>query len=225
MNFIENLYLIYQQREHFSVVKDKKRKLSLDNKPPLSRLELTNIRLKTAVDSGLPTYTKAALSKMFSLKPSQITKSSLKKKQGKEYLLQKRGRRTNIKPEYLEFIINYLNNQANRFNSLETIKAKLIEKFVLSKKEFCLQTVHNMIKLTYFHYKRVQIAPIERNSEEIKEKRVQLIEEIIRHIQLGRTFIYLDETGFNSRLSPLYGYAFRSQRCIFTHSKEPKIIL
>lgn len=28
--------------------------------------------------------------------------------------------------------------------------------------------------------------------------------------------------GFNSRLSPLYGYAFRSQRCIFTHSKRTK---
>ncbi len=160
MNFMENLYLIYQQRDHFSVVKDKKRKLSLDNKPPLSRLELTNIWLKTAVDSGLPTYTKAALSKMFSLKPSQMTKSSLKKKQGKESLLQKRGRRTNIKPEYLDFIINYLNNQANRFNSLETSKAKLIEKFALSNKEFCLQTVHNMIKLTHFNYKRVQIAQL-----------------------------------------------------------------
>ena len=59
-----------------------------------------------------------------------------------------------------------------------------------------------------------------RNIQETKLKRFNLIEEIINHIRVGRKFIYIDETGFNTFVTPISGYAKKSEKCVYEYKKR-----
>lgn len=66
--------------------------------------------------------------------------------------------------------------------------------------------VFKMLKRLNITYKRRYDVKFERNTVRTKDIRSTLIEKLISLRKEGKRFIYIDETGFNNLLLPIYGY-------------------
>ena len=188
----------------------------------LNSLDIENEKIKLACSEDNSVYTKRALSKMFGVNYQKLRNCLQKKEQNQQPIIGKKGRKTKILPQYLHFINTYLSDKKNCFSSIFNLKIQLQKEFSLPENTFSLNTVRKMIKLVGFHYKRCQRCSDQRNTNENKVLRFKLIEEIISHINIGRKFIYIDETGFNTFVSPVAGYARRSEVCIYEYKKRTK---
>ncbi len=118
----------------------------------------------------------------------------------------------------------YLSAPEHSFTSLRELKIILDEQFNLDSEELSVTTIFRMVKLLKFGYKRCKIESLPRNQPATKESRYKLIMEILRNFDLNRTFIYIDESGFNTTTRPLYGYAQNSKPCVYKVGRKGKNI-
>lgn len=217
---VENLIRSFENKHRALMPFQKSKKL--DNKTnTLNSLEDTNMRLSEAL-KFCHCYKKSVLAKLFNVKVYQIYEVMKKEKENKAPILEKQGRKTIMKAEYLSFINDYLKNPNNCFTSLRNLKFLLMEQFLLTEEELSITTIHRMVKSLGFHYKRSRRVSIHRNTYDTKEVRYRLIMEILKHRYLQRKFIFLDETGFNNYLRPYYGYAHKKEHCIYKVGDKTK---
>ena len=217
--YIEELYQKYDQNHTIlkAPVKIKKKRTKASSP---AKLDINNEKMSQAIeniDNGLSAKTAA---KLFGLKYNQIKWCLQKRKIGQIPKLEKRGRKTKILKIYLDFLENHLTTPRNRFTSLYTLKTIILRRFNLSPTEISTNLIHKMIRKINFSYKKNRKIFEARNTAKTKQSRYDLIEEIIKHRMLNRKFIYIDETGFNNFIIPIFGYSPKGER--LTYEVQPK---
>lgn len=138
-----------------------------------------------------------------------------KKKSGESPEIKPQGRKTKIFLMYLKFLETYLSNPKNGLTSLKALRELLINKFCLKDEDISIYLVYKMIRKINFSHKKVQRQFARRNEEETISKRYELIQEIIKHLKLDRNFVFLDETGFNNFVIPIFGYSQVGKRLVY----------
>jgi len=218
-NEVESL-LKYYEATHKALKPTKKSRQLQPNGSNMSKLQQTNTLISLAKPFLNSNFKLKIISKLYGVKYKQLYDVQQKQKKNQNALLESRGRKTKIKTEYLDFLNRYFQDQTNCFTSLRQLKLLLQDKFHLNDYDLSLTTIFRMVKSQKFFYKRVTRAPIRRNIDQAKEDRYSLIMEILRHVQLERTFIYIDESGFGNYTIPNYAYAKNSSRCIYNVEKR-----
>jgi len=77
-----------------------------------------------------------------------------------------------------------------------------------------------MVRELGFSRKKTSKSAIKRNSEENLDFRLEVAREMCSAIKRNLTFIFIDESGFNASLSPLYGYSRVGQRCLISSKPD-----
>lgn len=209
-NFMNELLDLYTKK-HIEL-KQKKRTLKQQNTSEISQLDLTNLRIKKAiecVDSGLSRKT---IAKMLGVKYKQLNHCLTKRKLGKIPELQKVGRPLKIRRDYLDFLRHFLQNPKNGLSSLYSLKLLLIRKFSIARDTLSLTTIYRMLKMINFSCKKCVRFCIQRNEPKTRADRYSLMQEIMKHRKFERQFIYIDETGFNNHIIPIFGYSPKGKR-------------
>ena len=107
----------------------------------------------------------------------------------------------------------YMNKQKYIPLTLNIIRKHLIQCFQLENWRISLQTVANMLKQLSFSRKRTKQLIGRRNIALTIEKRKSVALELVSAISSDKEIIFIDETGFNQSLTPLYGYAKLGEKC------------
>ena len=107
----------------------------------------------------------------------------------------------------------FLSIPNNRLSTLSTMRKHLIEKFNLDNRRIALSTVFNMLKRLSFSRKRTKKLATRRNISMTKEKRQTVARMILSAERSGKEIIFIDETGFNQQMVPLYGYSKIGESC------------
>lgn len=101
----------------------------------------------------------------------------------------------------------YLSHSLRQHSSLTEIKAHLCRKLNVAQCEINTKTIHRMIKKIGYSYKRTRAGVVQRNSAEVIKQRHKKSLEYISLLHKKKKILYIDETGFNRGLIPVYGYA------------------
>ena len=123
-------------------------------------------------------------------------------------MLEKVGRKTKIIiQDYLEFAKSYLENPKLCSNSLRALEYNLCRQFNLDPLSISLHLVHKIVKKINFTYKRVSKMVKDRNDPELIEERKNVSNLLLTSIYNDKLVIFIDETGFNNNLTPIFGYS------------------
>lgn len=213
-NYIDELYQKYQTEHTLLKAKNNtKRKPKI--LPTVSKEDIENHKISKAIYYCNLGQNKKKVAQILGIKYSQLLKCLRKQQIGKEPIIAKRGAKTKILFKYLDFLRNHLSNPKNGLTSLRALKKLLVQKFNLNNNQFSLGLVHKMIKKINFSRKKVQRQFERRNTQETIEKRYKIIQEIIKHKRLDRNFIYIDETGFNNYVIPIFGYSEIGKKLVY----------
>lgn len=82
-------------------------------------------------------------------------KSLSNKKTNKAPMIEARGRKSKIKPEFFHFIDSYFKDRNHYFISLKQLKSLLKEKFSLSEDDISLTIIFRMFKPLKIYYKKL----------------------------------------------------------------------
>ena len=110
----------------------------------------------------------------------------------------------------------FLSQSKNRLATLDVMRKHLIEKFDLNNHSISLPTISRMVKRLSFSRKRVKKLAPRRNISLTLDKRQDVARKILSYEKFGKEIIYIDETGFNQQMTPLYGYSKIGERCLVT---------
>ncbi len=108
---------------------------------------------------------------------------------------------------------NFLSNPVNRLSTLQNMREHLIQVLNIEKQNFCLSTVSNILKRLSFSRKRTSAQISKRNTPETIQARVKVAIKFLEFLKNDKEFIFIDETGFNQSLVPVYGYTKKGQPC------------
>ena len=156
------------------------------------------------------------------IKPNALKKAVFNAKKSLVYP-KKKGRKAKISYKYINFISKYLEKKKNVIYDCFATK---IQKDInahfseLQDSPLSLDVVKKMIGLAGYSWKKTsQLLSVVNKPDQIS-KRFQVAANIIYCLKEKKEFIYIDETGFNKGLVPLYSYSKRGKEgSIF---KQPK---
>lgn len=101
----------------------------------------------------------------------------------------------------------YFSCPLRRHTSLHDIKKHLCAKLNHPQDKISLTTISYMIKKIGYSYKRSRAGVIQRNIPRIIESRYKKSLDYLALLKHNNNFIYIDETGFNRGIIPIYGYS------------------
>jgi DNA-binding NarL/FixJ family response regulator len=158
-------------------------------------------------------YSNKIISSRLNLKYSQIAWIKRKLK----YLpltLNIHGRPPIIKQKYLEFVESHLSNKKNKFTSIYRIRALLCREFGLDLNLISTRTTERMIKMCSFKKKKCISQIYQRNTSENIERRYLDTVTFLNKVEGDTRFVFVDESGFNNQIIPIFGWARKGQRCV-----------
>ena len=127
--------------------------------------------------------------------------------------IQKKSKRLVITQDMYNSLEQFLQNKNNQLLTLMDYKIYLMNQFKLKKNQLSLQTVSNMLRRLNYSRKRVRLESQKKNLHANIIQRKQVARSFLTHIKNGIEMIFIDETGFNNNMKPLYGYSKVGERC------------
>ncbi len=144
-----------------------------------------------------------------------IKKKCTKNKQEKEKI-QLENKRFIITQAMYEELEQLMSQAKNRFFTLRNMRDHLLSCFNLPKRQLALSTISKMLRKLSFSRKRTKKVTEQRNTSLTKEKRQNVARQFLIALIQEKEFIFIDETGFNQSLSPVYGYSKIGEKCAIT---------
>ncbi len=111
---------------------------------------------------------------------------------------------------------NLMSQTKNRFFTLRKMRDHLVSCFNLQYRQMSLSTISNMLRRLSFSRKRTKKFVEQRNTSQTKEKRQEVARQMVIALIQETELIFIDETGFNQSLAPIYGYSKVGQKCMIT---------
>lgn len=118
-----------------------------------------------------------------------------------------------ITQEMYDEVEKFMSEQKYTPPTLNIIRTHLITHFNLDNWRISLPTVSKILKRLSFSRKRTKKYIARRNLEITIEKRRIVALELISALKGNMEIIFIDETGFNQSLVPLYGYSKVGEKC------------
>ena len=214
LKYLDHL-LLNKETNDLYLEKIEEEKVESEHEEEMS--EQNKIDLKEELISDL--YEKkikaSAIADTFGIKVKQVYNIHQKIKKKKDSInMQQTPKRFLITQEMYDELEIYMSQPSNRLSTLASMRKHLIEKFHLQNKRIALSTISKMLKRLSFSRKRTKKIATRRNITLTREKRTDVARRFLSAERAGKEIIFIDETGFNQQMIPLYGYSKIGERCL-----------
>ena len=154
------------------------------------------------------------IAETFGIKPQDVYNIYYKKeKEINQPKTERKPKRFLITQEMYDELEEYMSKKKYTFLTLNIIRKHLIERFNLENWRISLKTVSNMLKRLSFSRKRTRKFSDRRNIDSTIKERKNVAIAFASAVKWDTEIIFIDETGFNQALTPLYGYAKIGEKC------------
>ena len=127
-----------------------------------------------------------------------------------------------ITPQMYKELESYMNKIENSTATLRKMKEHLIQSFHLDQNRISLNTVSRMLRRLKFTRKRTSHLEPRRNLLRNLDARKKVALHFLSAEKSDLELIFIDESGFNNSLAPLYGYSKIGQKC-FVAAKSKSV--
>jgi len=192
---------------------NRKKKKIKKHQSKLEKQTAKNEILEEAVVLAQKGFEKSYICNILKIKQNSLKWALHKQRHKMVVSPQKRGRKSLMIKKYLEFVSFALENAIpNHAIFAKNIKESLIKKFEeLRSIPLSIKTISKMIKKCGFSWKKT--SKLIKKSDEPDQIKNQ-IDDACQHVEYlkdQREFIFIDETGFNSSMIPIFAYSKRGE--------------
>jgi len=111
------------------------------------------------------------------------------------------------------FVAFFLDVPENTCTNLPIIRHKLCEQFNLEEDSISLRTIKKIVRRAGFKRKRTKFVMEKRNAKVTIDYRQLSVIDLLNYLYQKKTFVFIDECTFKTRLRPIYGYSRIGKSC------------
>lgn len=208
------LFFGKNNKDEITLESNQKDKEEANKKEKMSPAQLLDLRENLIYKLYEENYTAQEIAQTFDIKVKDVYNIYYKQEKKTNFL------ETNIIPNRF-LVTQTMYDELERFMrekklnppTLNIIRNHLIEQFNLQEWTLSLPTISRMLKRLSFSRKRTKKYVERKNIITTIEKRKEVASKFISAIRSNAEIIFIDETGFNQTLVPLYGYAKIGEKC------------
>lgn len=167
-----------------------------------------------AIELWRQKFTHKAICHSLKIKPCTLKKWIQRSNKGKLPMYKDQIRTKKLDQSYLDEIEHFMQNPKRICTSLMEIRRHLLKTFPEGP-GMSLASVHRLLKRCGFSRKRLRPGVKGRNDKDQIQLRFVKSVDVALFLKANKKIIFLDETGFNQSMVPIYGYSKIGKRAYF----------